>query len=141
MLPPTRVFLPGHTDRTWADTLFPASSLRYVPDPLPPAGIDDPVFGGGEALEFTTATMGQPHVVSRSGTSARTDAVRAEALIRAARNFTKQKEPVKPLTTWSNVEQLGAVPVNGEPCNLVASRSRGCHSSANPPGKPKRGSS
>ena len=41
-------------------TLFPAGSLRYVPEPPPPAVIDDSVFGGGEALEFTVAIMEQP---------------------------------------------------------------------------------
>src|SRR5262249_37634281 len=46
--------------------------------------------------------------------------VRAWALIRAARNLTKQKEFDRALAVWSSVEELGALPVNGEPCDLVA---------------------
>jgi hypothetical protein len=73
-------------------TLFPATSLRYVPDPPPPEVIDESVFAGGEALEFSrrdsiSAALWFLDLAKRSS-----GVVRAEALIRAARNLTKQKE-------------------------------------------------
>jgi len=101
-------------------TLFPAISLRYDPEPPSPPVIDNNVFGDGETLEFTrrdyqAAARWFVDLADRSK-----DAVRAGALIGAARNFTKQKDFGRALAAWSNVEQLGAVPANGEPCALVA---------------------
>src|SRR5262245_3900460 len=73
-------------------TLSPATSLRYVPELPPPAVIDESVFGGGEALEYSrrdpiAAARWFLDLANRSN-----GVVRAWALIRAARNFAKQKE-------------------------------------------------
>src|SRR5215831_13956578 len=101
-------------------TLFPATSLRYVPEPPPPVVIDEGVFAGGEALEFSRrdSLAAAPWFLDLAKRS--NGVVRAWALIRAARNLTKQKEFDRALAVWSSVEELGALTVNGEPCDLVA---------------------
>ena len=101
-------------------TLFPASSLRYVPEPPSSAMIADSVFASGEALEFIRHDYGTAAQWFLDLAKSSNGAVRAGALVRAARNFTKQKKFSSALAAWSNVVHLGNVPVNGEPCDLVA---------------------
>lgn len=101
-------------------TLFPATNLRYVPEPPPPAAVDDGVFGGGEALEFNRRDYGASGQWFLDLAKHSNGGVRAGALIRAARNFTKGREFGSAVAAWSSLEELGALPVNGEPCDLVA---------------------
>jgi signal transduction histidine kinase len=105
-------------------TVFPETRLRYSPEPPAPAVIDETVFGSGESLEFSrrdydAAARWFLDLARRSN-----GAVRAGALIRAARNFTKEKQSAGALAGWSKLEELGAIPVNGEPCDLVAKFAR-----------------
>jgi signal transduction histidine kinase len=100
-------------------TLIPTRRLRYVPDPPVPAAVDDAVFSSGETLEFhrqdyAAAARWFLDLAHRSHGE-----IRAAALIRAARNFTKQKDAGAALAAWADVERL-EVQVDGEPCALVA---------------------
>src|SRR5215831_19275649 len=101
-------------------TVFPATSLRYVPEPPPPAVIDEGLFAGGEALEFNHRQYGAAAQWFLDLAKRSNGAVRAGALVGAARNLTKQKQSGSALAAWSAVEELGAFPINGEPCDLVA---------------------
>jgi signal transduction histidine kinase len=104
--------------------LFPQRSLRYVPDPPPQTPIDDAVFSGGEALEFDRRDYASAARWFADLARHSNGEIRAGALIRAARNFTKQKDSGDALAAWSDLEKLGALSVNGEPCELVASFAR-----------------
>jgi hypothetical protein len=94
-------------------TLFPPRSLRYVPDPPPQPAIDDAVFGGGDALEFDRKDYGSAAQWFVDMAKHSSGAVRAGALIRAARSFAKQKDSRGALAAWSDLEKLGALTVNG----------------------------
>lgn len=105
-------------------TLLPETKLRYFPEPRPPAAIDDGIFAGGETLEYSRRDYGAAarwflELADRSKA-----ALRAGALIGAARNFTKQKQSAKALAAWSRVEELGALTLDGDPCDLVAKFAR-----------------
>ena len=122
-------------------TLFPASSLRYVPEPPP---------SGGHRRSACSRAAKHSNLTRRDyGAAARwfvdlakrsNGVVRARSLIGAARNFTKQKEFGKALAVWADVEQLGAFPVYGEPANWWQG-SHVFHWPAKTSGKLKRGNS
>ena len=103
-------------------TVFPAISLRYIPEPSPWTVIDDSVFGAGEALEFSRRDYRAAARWFNELANHSSGAARAGALIRAARNFTKHKEFGSALATWSSVEKLGDAAVNGEPWHPRAFR-------------------
>jgi len=82
--------------------------------------IDEGLFAGGEALEFNHRQYGAAAQWFLDLAKRSNGAVRAGALVGAARNLTKQKQSGSALAAWSAVEELGALPINGEPCDLVA---------------------
>jgi signal transduction histidine kinase len=101
-------------------TLSPETRLRYFPEPPPAAVIDDGMFAAGEALEFIHHEYGAAAQWFLDLANRSKGGTRAGALVGAARNFIKQKEPGSALAAWSAVEELGTCPMNGEPCELVA---------------------
>lgn len=100
-------------------TLFPARVLRYVPDP--PAGdiVDETVFAPGDALDrhddHAAAAEWFSDLASRS-----TGSVRADALLRAARNDVMRKQPARALTAYDELAQMRDVRIRRDPAPLLA---------------------
>jgi signal transduction histidine kinase len=100
--------------------LHPETKLRYLPERPHPIAVDDAVFADGEVLEYGHRAYGAAAQCFLELAARSKDAVRAGALIGAARNMTKQNQSAKAIAAWSRVEELGPVSINGEPCDLLA---------------------
>jgi hypothetical protein len=100
-------------------TLFPVRVLRYVPDPPDGGLIDETVFAQGDALErhgdHAAAAQWFSELASRSATS-----VRAGALLRAARNDVRRKQPAHALIAYDELAQMRDVRIRREPAPLLA---------------------
>jgi signal transduction histidine kinase len=101
-------------------TLFPERRLRYVPDAGTTMLVDDSVFNTGEALEFKYHNNMEAGGWFLDLANRSKGTLRAAALLRAARNFTKAASVRMALDCWADLETMGRVPVDGEPSDLVA---------------------
>ncbi|HYO80935.1 MAG TPA: HAMP domain-containing sensor histidine kinase [Bryobacteraceae bacterium] len=104
--------------------LIPNRPLRYRPDKGFEAPITDSVFAPGEALEYerhdySAAARWFVQLANRSH-----GAVRAGALLRAARNEVRQKRVSAALGLYSELAALGTVRLEADPAELVGRYAR-----------------
>ncbi|MDQ1474560.1 MAG: two-component system, OmpR family, phosphate regulon sensor histidine kinase PhoR [Bryobacterales bacterium] len=103
--------------------LWPDRPLRYRPWGSPPTPVVGP-FAAAEDLEFGAldyaAAAKRFHALSKAANPT----VRAEALLRAARNERKAGQAHAALATYARLAAIGATSLNGEPAELVARHAR-----------------
>ncbi|MBI4473396.1 MAG: hypothetical protein HY646_12065, partial [Acidobacteria bacterium] len=99
---------------------YPAANLAYYPFVSPLRSPDTSLFGSGEALEFQQHNYVKAAAVFRDLARARDPAVRAEALLRLARNLRKSGAASDALAVYGELGRFGGVPVEGLPADLAA---------------------
>jgi len=82
------------------------------------------VFEAGEELEFRRQDYAGAAAAFRELARSGDLQVRAEALVRLARNLRKSNQRKEALAVYQDLERLGSVPVGGEPAELVARAAR-----------------
>lgn len=102
--------------------LWPDRPLRYRPtaSPAPPVG----PFAAAEDLEFRAHDYIGAARAFHALSKVADPAVRAEALLRAARNERKAGQARAALATYARLVAMDAIPLNGEPAELVARHAR-----------------
>ncbi len=102
---------------------YPAGLLYY---PFLPAAKEPPasVFEAGEVAEFQHKDFAKAIGVFRELSHSKEPAVRAEALLRLARNFRKLQQSGAALDAYAELQQMGTIPIAGVPAGLVARHAR-----------------
>ena len=110
--------------RPQAVDAYPRAGLLYYPfsppEKTPPPG----TFDAGEALEFQQKDFARASAVFRELSHSSDPATRAGALLRLGRNLRKAQQPRAALDAYSQLEQMGAIPVAGLPVDLLARHAR-----------------
>jgi hypothetical protein len=110
----TAVLLDGRTL-----SLFPERNLRYVPDASSVSVPSDTAFAEGEVLEHQNRDSAAAARWFRELAARSAGAVRAGALLRAARNEVKRKGIARALTDYEALARMSTVLVDGEPAPLL----------------------
>jgi hypothetical protein len=82
--------------------------------------LNETVFAAGETLEFGRHDYAAAALWFRKLARRSEGGVRAAALMRAARNFGKEKNTSGALAVWAELAALEGVSIEGEPASLVA---------------------
>jgi signal transduction histidine kinase len=116
-LPESAVLLIVRSDGIEA---YPTGRLLYYPVVTPRANVTAKTFAAADAAEFGERNADKALSLLRRALRSSAPAVRAEALMRMARNQRKIGRNHEALRTYESLAELGNEPVAGLPAELVA---------------------
>ncbi|HET9216586.1 MAG TPA: HAMP domain-containing sensor histidine kinase [Terriglobia bacterium] len=99
---------------------WPPQHLLYYPVAAAPDEAPADAFEHGEALEFRRRDLAGAINVYRGIAKASDARIRADALVRVARNLRQLGRYHEALSVYDELERLGPVPIGGMPADLVA---------------------
>jgi signal transduction histidine kinase len=120
-LPPNAVFILFRGDRVARHEGVP---LPYYPRVAVSSPVSALLFSSAEASEFRRNDLTAAIAAYRELATSSTGSVRAEALMRLARCFRKERRTADALVAYDALAALGAATVGGSPAELVARRER-----------------
>jgi signal transduction histidine kinase len=105
---------------------YPRRSLRYYPNVPPVADVARDVFERGEAFEFQQDDHAKAIDAFRTVFKSPDRTIKAEALLRLARNLRKTGQHGHALAAYDELTKMGAIPLAGlgVPADLVARHAR-----------------
>jgi signal transduction histidine kinase len=100
------------------------SAVLYQPSPPHSVALPDITFASAEALEFQRRDLTAAAREYARLAESRDPAVRAAALVRLGAVLRKQQDSAGALRVYARLQELGSVPVDGQPAGMIARQAR-----------------